>query len=208
MQITKEQLIKIMPLSKANTDKFLPYLNKYMDAFGINTPLRIAHFLGQIAVESGQLTVWVENLNYSEQGLLKTFPKYFSKTLAKTYARKPQKIASRVYANRLGNGSEQSGDGWKYRGRGIIQITGKSNYKAYGDYLVKTGMNVDLLKNPELLETLPGLIKSGCWWWWAHGCNELADKDSVILLTRKINGGTNGLTERTKFTNTAKKVLV
>lgn len=208
MQITKEQLIKIMPLSKRNAEKFLPYLNKYMDAFGINTPLRIAHFLGQIAVESAQLTAWVENLNYSEQGLLNVFPKYFTRAIVKAYARKPQKIASRVYANRLGNGSELSGDGWKYRGRGIIQITGKSNYKAYGDYLVKTGMNVDLLKNPELLETLPGLIKSGCWWWWSHGCNELADKDSVILLTRKINGGSNGIAERTKFTNAAKRILV
>lgn len=195
MTITKEQILAIMPNAKGVVDTYLSYINKYAPMFHIDNRLRMCYYLATIAIESGELRYVTENLNYSAQGLLKTFPRYFNSSNVNLYARNPQKIANRCYANRMGNGDEASGDGWKYRGRGFIQLTGKSNYKAYNDYLVKGGMAVDLLKNPDLIAQPLGTVKSSMWFFDTHGCNELADKDMSEAIRKRINGGTNGMSQ-------------
>lgn len=164
-----------------------------LDDFEINTPLRISHFLAQSSHESSDFTRLIENLNYSQEGLLRTFKKYFTIEQALAYARKPEKIANRVYANRLGNGPESSGDGWKYRGRGAIQITGKANYKNCSEYLFNDDI---LITNPDLLLEPSNAILSACWFWEVNNLNKIADGNNIELLTRRINGGTNGLADR------------
>lgn len=203
MSVSKDQLVAIMPNAKGRCDTYLPLLNKYMQDFKINTPLRVAHFLAQIAHESAELKCTEENLNYSAEALRATFPRYFSSAQAAVYARKPQKIGSRVYANRMGNGSEASGDGYKYRGRGFLQITGKANYATY-----KAFCGYDVVANPDLLAKPLGACRSACWWWQTHGLNELADKDDLRTITRTINGGFNGLQDREKYLKRAKKVIL
>ena len=158
-------------------DKYKTLFSKYE----VNTPLRKAHFMAQIEHESGLKPI-SENLNYSEQGLLKTF---------KEFARKPEKIANRVYANRMGNGDEYSGDGWKYRGAGFTQITGRNNYESLSKY---TG--TDYVTNPELLLNEADAMISALWFWKVNNINTLADKDDLIGVTKRINGGTNGLEDR------------
>lgn len=172
-----------------------------LESFEINTPLRIAHFMAQIEHESG-LEPISENLNYSSIGLVNTFPKYFGegKILSFGYAKNPQKIANRVYANRMGNGNEASGEGWKYRGRGFIQITGKENY-----FRLANDTDLDCLKNPDLLLEEPNAMLSACWFWKLKGLNRLADKDDLKGITRKINGGYNGLKHRTYLLKKWKK---
>lgn len=164
-----------------------------LNDYDINTPLRLSHFLAQTSHESADFTRLVENLNYSEKGLLSTFPKYFTPAQAAQFARKPQAIANRVYANRLGNGPESSGDGWKYRGRGAIQVTGKTNYKNCSEYLFNDDI---LLTNPDLLLEPKYAILSACWYWDINNLNKIADGNNIELLTRKINGGLNGLEDR------------
>jgi len=164
-----------------------------LNDYDINTPLRISHFLAQTSHESSDFTRLVENLNYSEQGLLSTFKKYFTPEQAKQYARKSEQIANRVYANRLGNGLESSGDGWKYRGRGAIQITGKTNYKNCSEYLFNDDI---LITNPDLLLEPSNAILSACWFWEVNNLNKIADGNNIELLTRRINGGLNGLEDR------------
>lgn len=164
-----------------------------LDKYGINTPLRIAHFFAQIEHESNLKAV-SENLNYSAQGLIQTFSKYFTTAESLTFARKPEKIANRVYANRIGNGDEKSGDGWKYRGRGFIQITGKDNYTQLAK---DTGL--DCLNNPDLLLQEANAMISALWFWKKSGLNKLADNNDVKVITRKINGGYNGLEHRTEL---------
>lgn len=202
MQITKEQILAIMPNSKAYVDKYLPYINKYAEAFKVNTPLRIIHFLAQVAVESAELRFVEENLNYSSSGLLKVFPKYFNKNTALVYARKPAKIASRVYGNRYGNGNEASGDGWKYRGRGLFQLTFKANYQAYKAYC-----GVDVVSKPELVAEPDNAVRSTFWYWWKHCLNAYADADNVIAIRKKINGGTNGLASAQQYVARGKKAF-
>lgn len=202
MLVTKEQILAIMPKAKNVVNTYLSYLNKHMEECQINTPLRICHFLAQIALESGELCYKEENLNYSASGLLKTFPKYFTKELANQYARKPEKIANRVYANRMGNGNEASGDGWKYRGRGAIQYTGKSNYQEYSKWC-----GFDVINKPDLLTQPKGYIRSACHYFESRKCNELADKDNVLAIRKKINGGTNGLASVQNYLAKAKKVF-
>jgi len=162
--------------------------------FQITTPERAAHFLGQAAHESTGFTRTTENLNYSAVRLLQIFPKYFDGGNAEEYARNPQRIASRVYANRMGNGDEASGDGWKYRGRGYIQLTGHDNYYAF-DQIVTD----DVLKDPGLVATRYPLLSAG-WFWNSRGLNGLADQGigaGVIReVTKKVNGGTHGLDDR------------
>ena len=140
-----------------------------MQEYEINTDKRVQAFLPTIGHESANFSCVVENLNYSASGLLNYFPKYFNSAQAEEYARKPERIANRVYANRIGNGNEQSGDGWKFRGRGLIQVTGRSNYLACGK-----GIGVDLINNPDLLCTPEYAVKSACWWFKNNGCNKLA----------------------------------
>ena len=158
------------------------------DKYGINTPLRIAHFLTQISHESGLKPI-SENLNYSSERLRQIFPKYFiSKSDADRYARQPERIANRVYANRMGNGNEASGEGWKYRGRGFIQLTGKENY-----YRLYLDTDLDVIKNPDLLLEEPNALISALWFWNLRKLNALADKDDLVGIRKKVNGGTIGL---------------
>jgi putative chitinase len=166
--------------------------------FGITTPLRLAHFLAQCGHESGGFRAFSENLNYGAKGLLSIFPKYF-KTIekAKAYERKPEKIANLVYANRMGNGDEASGDGWKHRGRGALQTTGKSNYQDFAKF-----MNMpEILKNPDLVATKYPLASAAFFFkknnLWAI-CDKGSSEEVVTLVTKKVNGGTIGLPDRKK----------
>jgi putative chitinase len=193
MNLTAQQLKACMPLIKeATVNANLDALNKAMAAYEINTPIRVAHFLAQIAHESMHLNVVEENLNYSAAGLLKIFGKYF-KTLeeAKKVERQPAAIANIVYANRLGNGNTASGDGYKFRGRGAIQNTGKVNYA-----LLTAALGIDLVTNPDLLKLPIHSLKAAGHYWKSKGLNELADKDDALTITKRINGGTNGLEDR------------
>jgi putative chitinase len=201
--ITAAQLCSIVPsvpVSKAN--EFADALNNAMREFSINTPLRQCAFIAQTAHESMGYTAFLENLNYSANALIATWPLRFTKEIAASYARQPQKIANRAYANRIGNGDEASGDGWKYRGRGIIQITGKDNYKACGKVL-----NLDLVSSPELLEQTLNAFRSGTWFWNSRNLNPLADRDDFTAITKAINGGLNGLADRLKYYARAKSVI-
>ena len=163
------------------------------EKYGLNTKLRLAHFFSQISHESGLKPI-SENLNYSASGLIGVFRKYFSDIEAINFANNPEKIANRVYANRMGNGDEKSGDGWKYRGRGFIQITGKINY-----FQLANDTDLDCLKNPDLLLQEANAMISALWFWNKAGLNKLADKNDIKGITRKINGGYNGLEHRTEL---------
>ena len=170
-----------------------------LDLYEVNTKLRLAHFFSQISHESGLKPI-SENLNYSAQGLMQTFSKYFTTTETLIFANQPEKIANRVYANRMGNGDEKSGDGWKYRGRGFIQITGKINY-----FQLANDTDLDCLKNPDLLLQESNAMISALWFWNKSGLNKLADKNDIKGITRKINGGTIGLAHRQEL---LKKYLI
>jgi putative chitinase len=159
------------------------------------TPIRAAHFFAQTAHETGGFKAFSENLNYSAQGLQGIFGKYFPGTLEESYARNPEKIANRVYADRMGNGNEASGDGWKFRGRGALQLTGKANYKAFADYLGKP----EIMENPDLVATTYAFEsamfffdKNKLWSICDQGINDAA----ILALTKRINGGTHGLEDR------------
>ncbi len=165
--------------------------------FNINTPLRLAHFLAQCGHESGGFKVTQENLNYSAKGLMGIFKKYFpTQALAESYQRQPQKIANKVYASRMDNGSEASGDGYKFRGRGYIQLTGRANYTAFGK-----AINEDIANNPDVVSGKYALL-SAAWFWSKNGLNTLADggaSDQVVTsITKRVNGGTIGLPDRIK----------
>ena len=170
-----------------------------LEKYEINTSLRLAHLFAQLHHESNLKPI-SENLNYSSDGLLKIFPKYFTKDTVKDYARQPEKIANKVYANRMGNGDEKSGDGWKYRGRGFLQITGKSNYQ-----VLSKDTGIDFVNKPDLLLTEVNSLVSALWFWKKNGLNQLADKDNVIGITKRINGGTNGLMDRQRLLELYKK---
>lgn len=186
------------PLKGQIPDNVFDQLTETCDKFQINTKERLAHFLGQCAHESGGFRHTIENLNYSADGLLKTFPRYFNASIVNNYARKPELIANRVYAGRMGNGDEASGDGWKHRGRGYIQLTGKSNQAGFLNFI---GLGPDA--SPETIDTKFPLL-SAAYFWDSKKLNTVADKgmnDAVIReITLKINGGTNGLPERTQLT--------
>lgn len=167
-----------------------------------NTLNRRAAFIAQLAVESAGFHAVVENLMYSGNGLLHTFPKYFDASIVNQYEYQPAKIASRVYANRMGNRDETSGDGFKYRGRGFIQLTGHDNYVACGH-----DIGVDLITNPDYLSTVVGAFASAVWYWNKHNLNQYADADDIKTITHVINGGYNALPERTLFYTKAKTIL-
>ena len=178
-------------------------LEQLLPDYDINTPLRVAHFIAQCAHESGNFVFIKENLNYGAPGLMKTFKRYFpTLELAQQYAKKPEMIANRVYANRMGNGDEASGDGWRYCGRGLIQLTGRDNYTFFAGSL---GISVE--EASEYLATFEGAAQSACWYWEQNNLNRFADANDVRGLTRAINGGYIGLEDRQKHTEHALHVL-
>ncbi len=190
---TEEKFCKILinPEEKSWYDAIYDVLPKY----GINTPERVAGFLAQTCHECSDYTIMQENLYYSAAGLRKTFPKYFvSVAAASSFAKKPEMIANKVYANRMGNGSPASGDGWKFRGRGPIQCTGKDNYTACSKFLFN---DLSLMDDPDLiLKNKKIAILSACWYWSVNNLNRYCDKKDITGMTKRINGGTNGLSDR------------
>ena len=187
-------MLSIDKLKSQVPDAVLAQIPDCAAKFGIDSPLRLAHFLAQCAHESAEFKALEENLNYSADGLKKVFSKYFPGDLANGYARQPEKIASRVYANRMGNGDEASKEGYKYRGRGYIQLTGKDNYGAFAK-----AIGDDVVTNPDWIKTKYPLL-SAAWFWNTRALNELADQgasdDVVTKITKKVNGGTLGLDDR------------
>lgn len=210
MEITSDTLRKIYPLSK-NIERYAEALDKAMQECGIDTAARARAFLAQVGHESAQLNLVEENLNYSAQALRKVFPKYFrTPQEASSYAHHPERIANRVYANRMGNGGEESGDGWKYRGRGLIQITGRDNYVAMSSLMGK-----DLTVWPDALLMPLDACRSAALWWKAKGLNSLADKLSGAgerkifgAITKCVNGGLNGIDDRWAIYQRAKNSIV
>ena len=194
--ITEENFKTIIPdVSWSYASQYVNLFESVLPAYGIDTPLRKAHFLAQVAHESGGFKFVVENLNYSAKALYGVFRKYFSNMdLANQYARQREKIANRVYANRMENGDEASGDGWKYRGRGLIQLTGKANYRLFS---ADTGM--DFLGQPDTVATAKWALASACWFWKKNNINRYADADDIHMVTKKINGGNNGIESRQHF---------
>ncbi|TSC89221.1 MAG: lytic enzyme [Parcubacteria group bacterium Gr01-1014_3] len=201
--ITAEQLGKILPtLAESKCNEYLPHLLKVLTEFEINTPIRIAAFIAQTSHESAGYSAFLENLNYSAQALVNTWPSRFTSESASVYAKQAEKIANHVYSNRLGNGDEASGDGWRYRGRGVIQTTGRSNYKACG-----IGLGIDLIAFPELLEQPLDAFRSAGWYWNNRNCNIIADSGDFVRLTKAINGGLTGLDDRKANYARAKSAL-
>jgi putative chitinase len=190
---TEEKLQKCLSRNKHIHDLF-ESLEKVLPKYEITTVERVAAFLAQCGHESADFTVLEENLNYGAKGLLGLFKKYFpNEDLAKQYERKPEKIANRIYANRMGNGPEESGEGWAHRGRGAIQLTGKLNYQAFAN-----SIGLSLEDAITYCGTMDGAIESACWFWQKNKLNAVADKKDVLLMTKKINGGTIGLEDRKK----------
>ena len=188
--VTSDILSALAPTNK-NIDIWVQAMNTILPKYDIVTPKRLAAFLAQTAHESAGFPAVRENLNYSAQGLMKTWPARFNQTNAATYARQPEKIANKVYANRMGNGDEASGDGWRYRGRGLIQTTGKANYTKLAQYIKKS-----LEETIEYCETVEGAVESACFYWASNDLNDIADIGDMAALTRRINGGVIGLADR------------
>lgn len=190
MRVSPTQIVRLFPrcplaLAEALADA--------MPAARIETVARIAAFLAQVGHESAGFSRLAENLNYSAEGLARTWPNRYAEpggapnVLALQLARQPEAIANNCYADRMGNGDEASGDGWAFRGRGLLQVTGRANYAAAG-----RALRLPLEDRPELLEQPGPAAQSAAWYWQAHDCNELADVDRFLAITRKINGGTHG----------------
>ena len=194
MQVTLELLQHMCPKTKTTVlEGYVEPLNTVAEYYEMTTnPARLAGFLAQTAHESGGFTAIKENLNYSAKGLMGIFKKYFpTEELAKQYERKPEKIANRVYGNRMGNGPEESGDGYKFCGRGLIQLTGKQNYTKLAEDL---GISID--ETIAYLETPSGAVSSAGWFWDNNNLNQYCDKGDFVTLTKRINGGTIGLADR------------
>lgn len=209
LMLTKELLLTIVPearITTLNLDIVVQELNLafigQIHGVDISTRNRQAGFLSQIAVESWYFKELEENLNYSAQGLLATFPHHFDQTNVNQYAHQPAKIANRVYANHMGNNDEASGDGYKYRGRGFIQVTGKYNYSECEKFL-----SMDLINSPDLLASIPGAMESSVWYWNMKNINAAADVDDIVKITKLVNGGTSELKDRTTIYNQAKALL-
>ena len=204
--ITSDQFHHLFPRAQ-DPESWVGSMNNVFPTYDINTPHRIAAFLAQCGHESGGWTTFEENLNYSAQGLNSIFKKYFP-TLesAQPYARKPQMIANKVYSNHMGNGNEASGDGWKYRGRGPIQLTGAANYKAFAQEMFDDWQN--LYDNPDWVTSDRDFaLMSAIWFWNKNKLNVQADSGDIKLMTKKINGGYIGLDDRIKHYNEAIHLL-
>jgi putative chitinase len=188
---TAEKLAKCLSRNK-NTAELFEVFSEVLPRYEITTVERVAAFLAQCGHESADFTVLKENLNYSAEGLSKVFPKRFpTVAAAQPYNRNPEKIANKIYSDRMGNGPEASGEGYKFRGRGAIQLTGKENYSKFAASVGKT-----LDEAVGYTETLAGAIESACWFWNTNKLNALADATDIVTLTKRINGGTIGLEDR------------
>ena len=186
-----------------NAEHWFEALCEVLPDYDINTVPRVAAFLAQTAHESGGYRAIKENLNYKAESLMRVWPRYFpDMATAQRYAHNQQAIANRAYANRMGNGPEESGDGWKFCGRGLIQLTGKDNYSRYAQSL-----EISLDEASEHLTTFEGCVQSAAWFWEANNLNQYADNGDILTMTKRINGGTIGLDDRIKHTNEALAVL-
>jgi predicted chitinase len=201
---TRIEMLKEMGVSNGDAEQYIHHLEEALPKYGIaDSKLRLAHFFAQVLHESGCLRFDMENLNYSSDALRRVFGKYFTtKEEADRYARQPEKIANRVYANRMGNRGETSGDGWKYRGRGLIQLTGRNNYKAFAQWIG----DERILDDPDLVST-EYAVHSAVFFWDRNNLNRLADNDDVVAVTKKVNGGENGLAHRKELLNKASGLL-
>lgn len=207
-QLTQDQLQRMMPACKAAV--WTRLLNDTFTRFGVDCPARAAAFIAQVGHESGDCSRLEEGLNYSAERLMVVWPKRFTVlTKAEACAHNPSKLANRVYADRMGNGPEGSGDGFKYRGRGLLQLTGRSNYRAAG-----VALGLDMEGSPDILQQLPTAALAAGWFWQSRGCNELADMnrgdhevDDFTRITMLINGGKAGLDDRLGRWARAKRVL-
>jgi putative chitinase len=203
MLVTREQLAHFFSHTPAQTiDAYIDPLNKTLERFQINNKPRIAMFMAQVGHESGGLRVVEENLNYRADRLPVIFPRYFRDVDPNAYAKNPEKIANRVYANRMGNGPESSGDGYRFRGRGLIQLTGHDNYAHFAHAI---GMEVDDVVH--YLATPEGAAMSAGWFWDSHHCKHPADAQDVVRVTKIINGGTIGLADRQAHFNEAMHIF-
>ena len=193
VELELQHLQQIIPKNQY-TQYWFNALEQLLPQYQIDTPQRLAAFLAQCAHESGGFVFIKENLNYRWQSLRKVFPKYFpTDALAQQYEKQPEKIANRVYANRMGNGPEESGDGYKFCGRGLIQVTGRENSSWFAASLQITPEEAS-----EYMETFEGAAQSACWFWESNNLNQWADKRDILTLTKRINGGTIGLEDRKK----------
>jgi putative chitinase len=215
MEITQDQLHKIIP-TNSHVDQWCAALNAIVPKYSIDTIARVGDFIGQCAHESANFTQLNENLNYSAQGLANTWPNRFAvlgsdgkpvkpytpTVLAKRIERNPEIIANNVYADRMGNGGPETGDGWRYHGRGLIQLTGCANYTAFGSTIDMTPEQV-----VNYVQTYEGAVESACWFWNTNKLNQYADSGDIETMTRRINGGTNGLEDRVAKCKLAQQVL-
>lgn len=199
--LTLDQLRQMV--KNPHIDHWYRALEQLLPDYDINTPHRIAHFVAQCAHESGSFKFIEENLNYRAESLVRTWPRVFpNMDIAKQYERKPERIANRAYASRMGNGDEASGDGYKYRGRGLIQLTGKTNYEWFA-----ASLEISPEEASEYLGTFEGAAQSACWFWENNNLNKEADAGDIKTMTRKINGGYIGLDDRIKHYNHALHVM-
>ena len=199
---TVEKLRKLIPRNPY-VDDWYEALSEILPEYEINTTPRVAAFLAQTIHESAGFTALKENLNYQAKSLMRVWPRLFpNEEVANKYAHNQQAIANRAYGSRMGNGPESSGDGWKFCGRGLIQLTGRNNYQAFADSL-----EMDIEEVPEYLSTFEGAVQSACWFWETNNLNQWADKNDMLTLTKKINGGTLGIEDRIKHYAHALEVL-
>ena len=200
--LTKEQLAQLIP-GNPYVDYWHSAMERCLPDYDINTPQRVAAFMAQCGHESGNFKFLKENLKYRAASLTKVWPKYFpNMDIANQYAGNEEKIANRAYAGRMGNGPEESGDGWRFCGRGLIQLTGRSNYQNFAD-----SIETDINDIPAYLATFEGAVQSACWFWETNKLNQWADKGDMLTLTKRINGGTLGLDDRIKHYQHALHVM-
>jgi len=203
-EFTADQVRALVPRALGGSDAWYESMVEALPQYEISTIQRVAAFVAQCAHESGGFSMLEENLNYKAATLTKLWPQRYPAGIAERYAGNPQAIANKSYGGRMGNGAEETGDGWKYRGRGLLQLTGKDNYRACSQALFQ---DETLLEDPDLLLDPYYAIHSACWFWARNKLNQFADANDIMTLTKKINGGTIGLEDRIKHYNHAIEVL-
>lgn len=200
--LSREQLGQILP-GNPYLDYWYSALERCLPDYDINTPKRVAAFMAQTCHESGNYRFLKENLNYRAESLMRVWPRHFPTIeVARQYANKPELIANKAYGNRMGNGDESSGDGWRYCGRGLIQLTGKVNYEKFAQSIETPVEDI-----PAYLETFEGAVQSACWFWESNNLNTFADSGDILTMTKRINGGTIGLADRQKHYEHALHIL-